>query len=66
MDNEPRLLTASRSPQLRPTGSSEPGAGGQLSPHILAEREAKPSTGIPRFTLLMWGLKKKTEEAKTA
>ena len=23
-------------------------------------------TGIPRFTLLMWGLKKKTAEAKTA
>ena len=44
MDNEPRLLTASRSPQLRPTGSLEPGAGGQLSPHILAEIDAKPST----------------------
>ena len=24
------------------------------------------NTGIPRFTLLMWGLKKKTEEVKTA
>ena len=49
MDNEPRLLTASRSPQLRPTGSSEPGARGQLSPHILAEIDAKPSKDLYLF-----------------
>ena len=24
-----------------------------------------PITGMPRFTLLMWGLKRKTTEAKT-
>ena len=27
--------------------------------------QKKDGTGIPRFTLLMWGHKKKTPEAKT-
>ena len=33
---------------------------------VVIHEAVKNSLGIPRFTLLMWGFKNKTAEAKTA
>ena len=33
---------------------------------VKVNKSRKQNTGIPRFTLLMWGHKRKTAEAKTA
>ena len=40
--------------------------GGKTSPFERASVQMNLNTGIPRFTLLIWGPKRKTEEAKTA